>query len=170
MKMNDSSLHKNPSREQCQKVIKRILVTEVLEKGCNEHFKQASDFMNYFQSLYPASDALTKQVQRAIKAMDMPRDENGFYVVNKTGQQLEQEKELKYLFKKGDVSLESLDDCQPVFLKVSASIRSHLIYTLSNSVTFEQRFETIVETSNGIIFYTREKEKLLSLLNILIIH
>lgn len=167
--MNDSSLHKNPSREQCQKIIKRILVTEVLEKGCNEHFKQASDFMNYFQSLYPASDALTKQVQRAIKVMDMPRDDMGYYVVNKTSEQLEQEKELKYLFEKGDVSVGSLEDCQPVFLKVSSSIRSHLIYTLSHSITFEQRFETIVETNNGIILYTREKDKLVFQLNNLII-
>ena len=71
----ENTTRKNPSRETCQKIIKRILVTEVLEKGCNEHFRQASDFMGYFQSLYPASDALTKQVQRAIKAMDMPRDE-----------------------------------------------------------------------------------------------
>ena len=168
--MNDSSLHKNPSREQCQKIIKRILVTEVLEKGCNEHFKQASDFMNYFQSLYPASDALTKQVQRAIKAMDMPRDDKGYYVVNKTSEQLEQEKELKYLFEKGDVSLGSLEDCEPVFLKVSSSVRSYLVYALTHSVTFEQRLETIVETNNGLILYTREKDKLISQLNNLIIN
>jgi hypothetical protein len=168
--MNDSSLHKNPSREQCQKIIKRILVTEVLEKGCNEHFKQASDFMNYFQSLYPASDSLTKQVQRAIKAMDMPKDEKGYYVVNKTGEQLAQEKELKYLFEKGEVCIQSLDNCEPVFLKVSASVRSHLIYSLSHSVTFEKRFETIVETNNGIILYTREKEKLQAQLNNLTIN
>ena len=70
----NSSLRKNPSREQCQKIIKRILVTEVLQQGHNEHFKQAADFMNYFESLYPPSDALTKQVQRAVKAMDMPKD------------------------------------------------------------------------------------------------
>ena len=47
----ENSTRKNPSRETCQKIIKRILVTEVLEKGCNEHFRQASDFMGYFQSL-----------------------------------------------------------------------------------------------------------------------
>lgn len=57
----ENSTRKNPSRETCQKIIKRILVTEVLEKGCNEHFRQASDFMGYFQSLYPASDALTNR-------------------------------------------------------------------------------------------------------------
>ena len=33
----ENTTRKNPSRETCQKIIKRILVTEVLEKGCNEH-------------------------------------------------------------------------------------------------------------------------------------
>ena len=75
-----TTLRKNPSREACEKVIKRILMTEVLEHGSNKHFRFASDFMNYFESLYPASDALTKQVQRAVKAMDMPKDENGYYI------------------------------------------------------------------------------------------
>ena len=42
----ENTTRKNPSRETCQKIIKRILVTEVLEKGCNEHFRQASDFMD----------------------------------------------------------------------------------------------------------------------------
>ena len=90
--MNESpTLRKNPSRETCEGIIKRILITEVLEHGRNKHFKGASDFMNYFESLYPASDALTKQVQRAIKAMDMPKDEHGFLIVNKTTDQFEKE-------------------------------------------------------------------------------
>lgn len=49
-----STLRKNPSRQTCETIIKRILMTEVLEKGTNRHFKQASDFMSYFESLYPA--------------------------------------------------------------------------------------------------------------------
>ena len=48
-----SDIRKNPSRKACEDVIKRILMTEVLTKGRNEHFKQANDFMSYFQSLYP---------------------------------------------------------------------------------------------------------------------
>ncbi len=162
--MDNPSLRKNPSREQCQKVIKRILVTEVLEKGRNAHFKQASDFMNYFQSLYPASDALTKQVQRAIKAMDMPKDEDGYYIINKTTEQLEQENELKHLLKSGSAAWASLDECEPVLLTVDAPLRNYLIHALSTSITFENRFETIVETNNGIIIYTKEKARLLSML------
>ena len=100
-----TTLRKNPSRETCENVIKRILMTEVLEHGSNQHFRFASDFMNYFESLYPASDALTKQVQRAVKAMDMPKDANGYFIVNKTNAQLEQENEITSLLKNANVSV-----------------------------------------------------------------
>ena len=66
MEAKSPSLRKNPSRETCEGIIRRILMTEVLEKGKNEHFRTAADFMKYFESLYPASDALTKQVQRKL--------------------------------------------------------------------------------------------------------
>ena len=82
--MEQGKLRKNPSRETCEGIIKRILMTEVLQHGTNRHFKSASDFLSYFESLYPASDALTKQVQRAVKALDMPKDEKGYFIVNKT--------------------------------------------------------------------------------------
>ena len=59
----ERTIRKNPSRETCENTIKRILMTEVLQNGVNRHFRNAADFMNYFESLYPASDALTKQVQ-----------------------------------------------------------------------------------------------------------
>ena len=53
-------LRKNPSRKECEDIIRRILMTEMLEKGKNEHFKTATDFMKYFESLDPASDSLTR--------------------------------------------------------------------------------------------------------------
>lgn len=162
-----NSLRKNPSREQCQKMIKRILVTEVLEKGRNEHFKQAADFMNYFESLYPPSDALTKQVQRAIKAMDMPKDENGYFIINKTSAQVDQEQEIKYLMQKGNAFAVDLSECETVLLKADSSLRSYLLHILSSSVTFENKMETAVETCNGILIYTKEKEKLIHALNAL---
>lgn len=80
----ERKLRKNPSRKECEDIIRRILMTEMLEKGKNEHFKTATDFMKYFESLYPASDSLTKQVQRAIKSLDMPKDPNGYFIINKT--------------------------------------------------------------------------------------
>ncbi len=163
--MNElSSLRKNPSRQTCEEMIKRILMTEVLEKGTNQHFKQASDFMTYFESLYPASDSLTKQVQRAVKAMDMPKDSHGYFIINKTSQQLAQEDDLRYLLQKANASLEDLTDCETVFLKVSPSICSFLIDTIQKSLTFENKYVTMVPTSDGILFYTRNRQNLITLL------
>ena len=71
-----------------------------LRKGKNEHFRTAADFMKYFESLYPASDALTKQVQRAIRSLNMPKDELGYFIPNKTAEQLAHEQELTYILKR----------------------------------------------------------------------
>lgn len=167
--MNElNNQRKNPSREACQKIIKRILVTEVLEKGRNENFRQASDFMNYFQSLYPASDALTKQVQRAIKAMDMPRDEKGYYIVNKTTEQIDQEQEITHLFEKSSSRITSLAECEPILIQADASVRDYLMNMLSQSITFRERFDTIVPSSNGLVLYTREPGRLIPLLESLL--
>lgn len=158
----EQNTKKNPSRETCQKIIKRILVTEVLEKGTNEHFRQASDFMGYFQSLYPASDALTKQVQRAIKAMDMPKDEHGYFIVNKTSEQLEQDQEIKRILKKGEASLLTLEESEPVLIRIKPELGDYLITLLTSSVSVKDRFDTVLKTNNGILIYTREKARILS--------
>lgn len=164
-----SSIRKNPSRETCENIIRRILMTEVLEHGTNRHFRSASDFMNYFESLYPASDALTKQVQRAIKALDMPKDEKGYFIVNKTVAQLDQEKEITRLFETAHVSVDPMENYETVFLTTGAPFRTYLIHTLEQSETFRGKFLTIVECSNGLLIYTQNKKQLLILLNSLII-
>lgn len=164
-----SSLRKNPSRETCEGIIKRILMTEVLEHGQNKHFRFASDFMNYFESLYPASDALTKQVQRAIKSLDMPKDENGYYIVNKTSSQLEHEKEITYLLKNANVSMHPMEQVDTVFLTVNSHLKSYLVHLIETSETFQGKYITIVETSNGLLIYTQNKNQLLILLNSLTI-
>ena len=150
-----STLRKNPSRQTCETIIKRILMTEVLEKGTNRHFKQASDFMSYFESLYPASDSLAKQVQRAVKSMNMPKDSNGYFIINKSREQLEQEEDLRYLFQKASASVEPLEEYETVFLRADAKLASYLMVTM-------------VKTSNGILFYTLNKPVLVTLLNSLI--
>jgi hypothetical protein len=167
--MGEMSTHKNPSRESCEKVIRRILMTEVLEQGTNRHFKTAADFMSYFESLYPASDALTKQVQRAIKAMDMPKDEDGYFIANKTTGQIEQEKEISHLFEVAHVTIDPMENYETVFLSADAPMREHLIYVLESTESFRGKFLTIVPTSNGLILYTKNKNQLLILLNSLTI-
>lgn len=160
---------KNPSRAVCEETIRRILMTEVLENGSNQHFRFASDFMNYFESLYPASDALTKQVQRAVKAMNMPKDEKGYFIVNKTVSQLEQESEMSHLLKMANISVDPMENVETVFLSVADHMKPYLIYLLETTETFEGKFITISETTNGLLIYTHNKHQLLVLLNSLTI-
>lgn len=164
-----NTLRKTPSRDICEGIIKRILMTEVLQKGKNENFRSAADFMTYFESLYPASEALTKQVQRAVKALDMPKDESGYFIPNRTADQLAHENEMKALLKKADASIERMDECVPVFLKSSPSIKSYLIHMIKNSPLFSGKFVTVLETDNGILFYTRNGPELELLLKGLIV-
>lgn len=165
----DRNIRKNPSRETCENTIKRILMTEVLENGINRHFKTAADFMNYFESLYPASDALTKQVQRAIKSLNMPKDEQGYFIVNKTVQQLDQENEITNLFRLSNITIDSMEEAVPVFLSVPPHLRAHLIHVLCSSETFSGKYITMAETHNGIIIYTNNRNQLMILLNSLTI-
>lgn len=169
MEYTSGTPRKNPSRETCENIIRRILMTEILEKGKNEHFRSAADFMRYFESLYPASDALTKQVQRAIKAMDMPKDDNGYFIPNKTTEQLSREKELRSLLQKADAGVYTLENYTPVFLKAAPETIHYLMHQLETSPAFEGKFLTIVPASNGLILYTDKPGPLTVLLNSLIV-
>jgi len=160
MPSSADNLKKNPSRQVCENTIKRILMTEILENGRNQHFRTAADFMNYFEALYPASSALTKQVQRAVKSLNMPKDEFGYFIPNKTAAQLSHETELTDLFKKSGSSIVSLNGCEPLFIQTSKELRSYLIHTLETSPLFEGKYVTITEVSNGIILYTKNYTQL----------
>ncbi len=163
------NLRKNPSREACEGIIKRILMTEILEKGKNEHFRTAADFMSYFESLYPASDALTKQVQRAVKALNMPKDDAGYFIPNKTTEQLAAENDLRDLFEKADASVVSLENCEPLFLQADSSLTSYLMHVIAASPLFAGKYLTMHAASNGIIFYTKNVPQLEILLKSLIV-
>lgn len=161
-------LRKNPSRATCEDIIRRILMTEVLEKGTNEHFKTAADFMSYFQSLYPASDGLTKQVQRAVKSLAMPKDDRGYFIINKTEDQLNQDKEISFMFKKTAATITPLEEYETLFLKADPEYKDYLYQLLSESDTFADKIITMINSSNGIIFYTKNKQQLEILINSLI--
>ena len=168
MSENTINLRKNPSRKECEKVIKKILMTEVLERGTNEHFKTAADFMKYFQSLYPASDSLTKQVQRAVKALEMPKDERGYFIINKTEAQLNQDKEIAFLLKKTNANLEPFEEYETLFLKADGKYNDYLYQLLTESETFADKVITMINSSNGIILFTNNKHQLEILVNSLI--
>ncbi|MFP3155626.1 hypothetical protein LQZ18_14605 [Lachnospiraceae bacterium ZAX-1] len=161
---SQTKLTKNPSRETCEKIIRRILITETLENGKNTHFRQASDFMTYFESLYPTSESLNKQVQRAIKSMELPRDEKGYFIINKTMKQVDQENELKLLFKKSNLNIHTMENCEPILLEVDTSVSKYLIHLLTACDTFSDKYVTIAEVHNGILIYTKMKTQLLNTL------
>jgi hypothetical protein len=160
----DQPLRKNPSRKECEKAIRRILITEILENGKNKHFRMATDFITYFEALYPASDSLTKQVQRAVKAMNMPKDEDGYFIIDRTPEQMNQDKELQSLFTRAGAQIQSLDDCEQVFLQLEPDYLDYLIFQIEESDSFRDKYVTIQKTCNGLIIYTHEKKKLEQLL------
>ncbi len=152
--------YKNPSRKSCEQTIKRILTREFEEYGENHHFKQASDFMIYFESLHPASPGLTKQVQRAVNALNLPRDENGYFMINKTVEEYKAEQELSQLLLSS--SLINLEPCTPVLLKTEVWKRRHIIHLMHSTPELQTLFETMLETDDGILIYTKNPEKLIS--------
>ncbi|MCI7129561.1 MAG: hypothetical protein MSA09_03160 [Lachnospiraceae bacterium] len=156
----DDTIKKNPSRKECEKAIRRILITEILENGKNKHFRMATDFIKYFEALYPPSDSLTKQVQRAVKAMNMPKDEDGFFIIDRTPEQVAQDKEIHMLLEQAGAHIESLDDCERLFLALDPDYRDYITYRISHSDTLREKYVTIQETNNGLIIYTRDKKKL----------
>lgn len=162
------STKRNPSRETCEDIIRRILTTEVSEKGTNAHFRQASDFMSYFESLYPASESLTKQVQRAIKSMEMPKDEQGYFIINRTKEQLAQEAELKHLVKQGQFSLNPMDRYETVFIETPEGFSDYLIHTLSSYELLKDKYITMAKTFNGVLIYTQDKPALLAVIGSII--
>lgn len=161
--MSQNKFKKNPSRENCESIIRRILTAEIKERGENKHFRQAVDFMPYFESLYPASDSLTKQVQRAIKALNLPKDENGYFIINKSPLQVKQEQELKRIFKMSDASHYDLSDCEIVFLEIQSLYADYFMNQIAGSEAFREMYVTMQRVSNGILFYTRDKINLLNL-------
>lgn len=167
--MDSTTGRKNPSREACESIIKRILMTEVLEHGSNQTFRFASDFMKYFESLYPPSPGLTKQVQRAVKSLDMPKDEKGYFIVNKTNDQMSQDNEIKRVFENANVSFSVLENASPVFLRVDEKTKDYIYHLILESETFQGKYITLLQCAGGILIYTDNRNQLVTLLNSLTI-
>ena len=160
--------YKNPTRQECEEQVRRTLMTENLRHGGNHHFKTAKDFMPIFEALYPASPSLVKQVQRAIKSMNMPKDEKGFFLVDKTKFQMEQDTELSNLLQKSEADLSEVDSFDTVLLTLEDHYKDYIFQLISESSTLSGKFITAIKTSNGILFFTDNKELLKTLLKDLI--
>ena len=159
------SKYKNPTRQDCEEQIRRTLMTETLRQGANRHFKSAKDFMPIFEALYPSSPSLNKQVQRAVKSMNMPKDEKGYFIVDKTKSQLEQDKEISLLLQKSFASVVDLPQYETLFLKTEPTYQSYLLQLIQESETLKEKFITALPSSNGILFLTENKALLSTMLN-----
>lgn len=160
---NNNSIFKNPSRKACEQIIDKILTHELEQYGTNRHFKQASDFMPYFESLYPASPSLAKQVQRAINSMNLPRDDKGYLMIHKTVEEYQLECELSHMLQ--SASLIDLKDSTPFLLKINSWQREHVIYLLESIPDLQNLYDTFVKANNGVLIYTNNIEKIFSLLS-----
>ena len=155
---------KTPSRRECEEAIRRILVTEILQNGKNDRFRSAVDFMKYFESLYPAGPALTKQVQRAVKSMDMPKDKDGYFLADKTHDQVEQDDEIARLLQRTGAAVTNIGSAEMVFLSCDDNYRDYLFQIIHESTTLSGKFITMVKSSDGILFFTENKSALESIL------
>ncbi len=146
----------NPSRRTCEEIIRRILMTENLENGSNRHFKTGADFMTYFESLYPSGPALTKQVQRAIRSMGLAKDENGYFLIDKTKSDQEAEQELSSLLKKTSATTSNLGACEILLLSAEQEHRSYLASLISETNSLRPLYHTIIESVDGLILLTAD--------------
>lgn len=157
-----------PSRVDCEKSIRRILMTENLQNGKNLHFKNSSDFMPFFESLYPAGASLQKQVQRAIRSMNLAKDKDGFYLIDRTKDQLSDDKDIQKLLISAGAENPISSEMESVFLPL-LDADSELIHFLSkkisDSISFKDKYIAIIPAANGILFLTTEKDRLLLEIN-----
>jgi len=164
-KSESNRIKKNPSRETCEAAIQRILLADIAANGSNIHFKKATDFMPYFESLYVPAPALTKQVQRAIKHLNLPKDENGFYVIGKTKDQLQADEELKSLFHEGNFSVANAGNASIVSIKAPDWSKDYLIHKLMSNPSIMQMVITMVKSVDGVVIFTENPDKLKHYIN-----
>lgn len=165
---------RGPSRKECEDAIRRILITETFESGGNRHFRTSTDFMPYFEALYPAGPSLKKQVQRALKALDMPKDRDGFLLVNKTKEQMDEDRLLSSLLQDAGALVET-DEADtvlsPIFLRLAAGNPGTIACAaekLTASTTLAGKFTACIPCTNGILFLTKQPGLLRSLLTSLV--
>ncbi len=63
----------------------------------------------------------------------MPKDELGYFIPNKTAEQLAHEQELTYILKKANADVCRMDDYQPLFLKADDAVSSYMLSRITDS-------------------------------------
>ena len=134
--MNTSSLNRiSPTRKECEDLIKHILQQEIHQRSAKCHFRHSVDFLPFFESLYPSSVGLAKQVQRAVRSLNLPKDSNGFYIINRSCEELTLESHLIRFFQYEKLALS----------KCSHSDYSHVYHGKMDPVTYEYCKERLTE-------------------------
>lgn len=100
--------------------------------------------------------------------MNMPKDSNGYFIINKSRRTVRTGRGSALSVSKAPASVEPLEEYETVFLRADAKLASYLMDTIEDSITFQDKYITMVKTSNGILFYTLNKPVLVTLLNSLI--
>ena len=157
-----SNPQKNPSRKTCEDIIRRILTAEAEQSASTRHFKHASDFIHYFESLYPPSPGLTKQVQRAVQSMRLAKDSNGYFMIDRTKEDYAMEQEIANLF--SDIQPIILNHATPIFFNIPAGKRQYFLHLIHSNSNLKQMFTTALETYNGVIVYTDTPDEFLKYL------
>ena len=62
-----------------------------------------------------------------------------------------------------------MEQVDTIFLSVQAHLRSYLIHLIETTPSFQGKYITLLESSNGVLIYTENKSQLLTLLNSLTI-
>ena len=117
--------------------------------------------MKYFESLYPTSGALVKQVQRAIKSLDMPKDKDGFFIINKTKKQYEYECEISKILNQNNSYPIGNSNIESIFLNLPNDCVQYVTGLFNKIDSLKESYITIIETNNGLLFLTENKDLLL---------
>lgn len=156
---------KNPSRKECEEIITRILNAEITERGRNMQFRNSRDFLPYFESLYPASDSLTKQVQRALRNLSLAKDSSGFLIINKNAKQIQRDSEITRILSSNTAPV-LFQASTPVFLEMESPMKEYMYELLSKPNALSSLYTTVLSSSNGLLFYSENAELLLKVIQL----
>ena len=87
----------------------------------------------------------------------MPKDADGYFLVDKTKVQMEQDTELSGLLKKSDASLSELENLDTILITLEDHYKDYIFQLISESSTLSGKYVTAIKTSNGILFLTQNK-------------
>ena len=88
--------------------------------------------------------------------------------INKTEAQLNQDREISFIMDKCNSTLVPFENYQTLFLKADNNYKDYLYQLLSESETFSDKIITMINSFNGIILFTENKQQLEIMINSLI--